>query len=61
MVCCSDSEYEEEVMTREDDKAEEEITDGEVQEDSPGFSNKYEVQNVMTMTQQVPHIAYHSR
>ena len=31
MVCCSDSEYEEEVMTREDDKAKEEITDGEVQ------------------------------
>ena len=26
-------------MTRENDKAEEEITDGEVQEDSPGFSN----------------------
>ena len=41
MVCCSDSEYEEEVitiMTRADDKAEEEITD-EVQEDSPSFSN----------------------
>ena len=48
-------------MTREDDKAEEEITDGEVQKDSTGFSNKYEVQNVMTMTQQVSHIAYHSR
>ena len=41
MVCCSDSEYEEEVitiMTREDDKAEDEITD-EVQGDSPSFSN----------------------
>ena len=34
MVCCSDSEYKEEVMTGEDDKAEEQITGGEVQEDS---------------------------
>ena len=39
MVCCSDSEYEDEIMTREDDNVEEEITDEEVQEDLPCPSN----------------------